>query len=416
MIQPRLFPAPARMLVPAMLAAVGLMSAAGCQSLRSGGGAAELGSLGAAGDAADARQPEASTLKETASRRSNRVVSFLTGREPQDKQRAQQLYQEGDGLFRQAADLPRDEAIPLFQQAAKRFRGAAQAHPDSALEQDALLMAGESLFFADRLTDAEEAFAELQKKHPRNRHNDRVAARLFEISRYWIETEKAGNTSWVPVNFFDPKRPMYDVDGHAIRVLDNIRYNDPTGILSDDATMLGGIEFMRQAKYDRADEFFTDLRESFPDSDHQFNGHLLGLRCKLLIYAGPQYSGLVLDEASELIEQTRRRFPDRLQDPQIREEVAKIAAEIDFKKAERLVQRARYREKRGEYGAARYYYQAILEQHSATPFAEESRERLAAIESEPDVPPQRMAWLVDAFPNQQRAKPLVVSEGGNLLR
>ena len=410
MIQPLLFPVTGRFLVPAMLAAASLLSAAGCQSLRTAG-AADPSPLGAT--------PElpAATMKETASRGSNRVISFLTGKEPQDKQRAKQLYQEGDALFHQATDLPRAEAIPLYKQAAKQFRRAAEAHPDSALEQDALLMAGESLFFADRLTEAEEAFAELQKKYPRNRHNDRVAARLFEISRYWIETEKAGNASWMPVNFFDPKRPMYDVDGHAIRVLDNIRYNDPTGMLSDDATMAAGVEFMEQGKYDRADEFFTDLRDSFPDSEHQFNGHLLGLRCKLLIYAGPQYSGLVLDEAATLIEQTRRRFPGRLQDdPQVREEMARIAAEIDFKKAQRLVERARYREKRGEYGAARYYYQAILEEHGATPFAEESRERLAAIESEPDVRPQRMAWLVDAFPNQQRSKPLVVSEGGTLLR
>ncbi len=346
----------------------------------------------------------------------NRVVSFVTGREPHNKARAKELYQEADALFRQASTLPREQAVDQFAEAADRFTRAAQAYPGSAIEQDALAMAGESYFFADRLIDAEEAFTLLQKQHPRSRHNDRAAARLFEISQYWIQTEKAGDKSWMPVNFFDPKRPFIDADGHAIRVLDNIRYNDPTGMLSDDATMAAGVEKMRQGKYQDADEFFTDLRQTFPDSDHQFNAHIMGLRCKLLVYAGPSYSGIMLDEADKLLKQTRRRFPDRLSDASLSEELARISAEIDYKKAEKLVHRARYRERRKEYGAARVYYQEVLEKHTGTPFAEQARERLAAFADQPDVPPKRLAWLVEAFPNQRQRKPLILSEGGTVRR
>ncbi|WP_153557096.1 tetratricopeptide repeat protein [Roseimaritima sediminicola] len=359
---------------------------------------------------------EETGVRAAAERSTNRLVSYLTGREPENRERARQLYQEGDRVFQAAAELPREQAKAEYQRAAKLFVRAGEAHRGTALEQDALLMAGESFFFADRLTDAEEMFSKLQKEHPRNRHNDRAAARLFEISQFWIETAKVGDRSWMPVNFFDPSRPFMDADGHAIRVLDNIRYNDPTGLLSDDATMAAGVEKMRQGRYQEADEFFTDLRETFPDSEHQFNAHIMGLRCKLLIYAGPSYSGIMLDEAEKLLRQTRRRFPDRLQDQQLSQELTKVAAEIDFRKAEKLDHRARYRERRKEYGAARVYYQEVLEKHPSTPFAARAREQMAAFADRPDMPPKRFAWLSDAFPNERRSKPLILSEGGTVLR
>ncbi|MEX0824755.1 MAG: tetratricopeptide repeat protein, partial [Pirellulaceae bacterium] len=191
-----------------------LLSVCGCQSLRTGANPLGRGLLGGpqatqsaeANDFAGA-ESEPKGFTAAAKQSGNRVVSYLSGREPLNKERAKELYQEGDAVFRQGVSEPRAEAKKTFAKAAKLFLRAAEAHPDSAIEQDALMMAGESLFFADKLTEAEDVFARLQKEHPRNRHNDRVAARLFEISRYWIETDKAGNRSWMPVNFFDPSRP-----------------------------------------------------------------------------------------------------------------------------------------------------------------------------------------------------------------
>lgn len=361
-------------------------------------------------------EDEESGIRATTESSTNRVVSFMTGREPLNKEKAKELYLEGDRVFRSAAGLPRDEAKKKYEEAAKLFIRCGQAHPGSAIEQDALLMTGESYFFADRLTDAEDAFAKLQKEHPRNQHNDRAAARLFEISQYWIETEKAGNSTWMPLNFFDPARPFIDADGHAIRVLDNIRYNDPTGVLSDDATMAAGVEKMRQEKYQDADDFFTDLRQTFPDSEHQFNAHIMGLRCKLLIYAGPSYSGVMLDEADKLLSQTRKRFPDRMSDAKLSEELARIGAEIDFKKAEKLENRAAYRKRRSEYGAARVYYREILEKHSSTPFADKAREALAQMDGKPDVPGRPLDWVADLFPTQRRSKPLILSNDASISR
>ncbi len=322
----------------------------------------------------------------------------------------------GDRAFRAASNMPRDKSAGEFAKAAKSFSKAVKAHPGSAIAQDAQYMMAESYFFADQLTKAEKAYAYLQKEFPNSRHNDRAAARQFSIAQYWIETEKAGASQVLPVNFVDKKRPWFDVDGHGIRVLDQIRFDDPTGKLADDATMAAAVEHIRQQHWSDADEFLTDLRETFTDSEHLFNAHLLGIRCKMEMYAGPRYSRLVLDEADKLIQQTRTRFPDKMREPEFRDLVARSAAEVDYRLAERLAVRAEYREKRGEYGAARQYYQELLEKHDKTSFAENARTRLAEIQDLPALPSKPLEFLTKVFPPGKRAKPLVTSEATSMFR
>jgi tetratricopeptide (TPR) repeat protein len=394
-----------------------LTLALGCQSLA---GPLDVGGPGAvkpatAGEDIGADNPVVqvsgeSDLTEKTKKASTRVKNFVTGREQEDPARAKQLYQQGDALFRQAQSQPREQAKETFAKSAKLFKRAGQASPGTALQQDAMFMQGESLFFADRLIEASDVYEKLQKEFPRNRHIDRVAARLFSISRYWIDTVKAGGNSWFIVNLTDPKRPRLDTDGHALRVLDQIRFDDPTGRLADDATMAAAAEYIRQQKFEEADEFLTDLRETFSDSEHLFLAHLLGIRCKLETYAGPAYSGLVLEEAETLVRQTRQRFPDKLADPKYGDMVARAAAEISYARAQRLTYRADYREKRKEYGAARYYYHQLLEAYPDTPHADTARERLAQIEKLPAVPQSRLSWLTTIFPDTERSKPLETTQ------
>lgn len=341
------------------------------------------------------------------------MLRFVTGRKQESASNAKEFYQQGHNLFLQAKEQSAEENKKTFRAAAKAFRNAAEAAPGSALEQDSLYMQGEALFFADRLNDATEVYQQLQKDYPRSRHTDRVASRLFTISRYWIDTEKANKDSWFKFNLTDPKRPRVDVDGHAIRVLDQIRYDDPTGRLADDATMAAAAEYIRQEKFEEADGFLTDLRETFTDSDHFFLAHLLGIQCKLEIYEGPRYSGLVLEEAQKLVEQTRQRFPRRMREEKYRDIVAKSAAEIGYRQAERWVVRADYREKRKEFGAARFCYQKLLELHPQTPQADKARERLAAIEAYPAIPTRRLAWLTKVFPESRRSDPLETVDAVN---
>lgn len=341
----------------------------------------------------------------------DKTKRFLTGKEQVDRQRAVELYRKGDDLFREAMKSPTEKSRDLYAEAGRTFARAAEAFPSSALEQDAMFMSGQSYFFANQLTKAEETLGTLQNQHPRNRHSEQAEKLLIAIARYWIDTTKAGAGSVIPVNFTDASRPWLDADGHAIRVFDQIRYDDPTGKLADDATMLAGIEYMRQKDYFQADQMFTDLRELFPDSDHQFNAHLLGLQCKLELYAGASYSGLVLEEADDIIKRMRQIFPNEMKDPETRDSVARSAAKVEYLQAEKLWNRATYREKQLNYGGAKVYYEQLLVDYPNTPFADQARERLSEISGKPEVAPQRLKFLAKLFPAAKPTKPLMTSQG-----
>lgn len=341
----------------------------------------------------------------------DKTTRLVTGREQIDRDRAKELYREGDALFRQASNLSGEQAKDDFLRAAKYFKRAADAYPGTALEQDALFMLGESYFFSDHLTRAEDAYVKLQKEHPRNRHSGVIGSRLFSISQYWIEVEKSTGSSLFLVNFTDPSRPYLDPSGHGIRVLDQMRYDDPTGKLADDATMAAAMEHFRNKKYLEADQMFSDLREIYPDSEHLYNAHIIGIRCKMEMYAGAAYSGLVLEEADELVQKTKRLFPKETADAESRDYLAKAAAEIEFRQAEKLWARARYREKQGQYGGAEVYLQLLLEKYPETPFADMARDHLADNASKPEKPPQRLAFLTKIFPAARPEKPLMTPDG-----
>ncbi|MFM9114856.1 MAG: tetratricopeptide repeat protein, partial [Planctomycetota bacterium] len=317
---------------------------------------------------------------------------------------ARQLFVEAEELYSQASQLSGDLRGPKFAEAATKYREAAERWPNSLLEEDALFMAGEGFFFADQYPPANEMYERLVKQHPNTRHMDIVDAHRFSIAEYWLKLDKESPDHFYSVNILDQRRPWRDTRGHAFRVFDRIRVDDPTGKLSDDATLSAANAHFAAGDYFKADSLYTDLRKTFPSSEHQFLAHFFGLNSKLLCYEGPDYSGDALDQAEQLIKQIRRQFPQQAE--QERKYLIDALAEIRFRKAERLWTRGRYHELRQEYRAAQFYYDQIAREYEETPFAKQAQDQIAANSNKPPVPPQTMQWLVDMFPKRETARPL----------
>ncbi len=324
-----------------------------------------------------------------------------------DPEKAREVYGIGEMHYRAGlADKGSPQRNELLQ-AARRFRNAADRWPDSALEQDALFLAAESYFFADHYPRANNLYERLISKYPHTKYLDVVAVRRFAIADYWLKLNEVRPQPFWAVNVTNRQRPWRDTFGHAVRVFDRIRIDDPTGRLADDATLAAGNAYFTRGRFLDADSFYTDLRKSFPSSDHQFNAHLLGVKSKLMSYEGPDYAGEGLEEAEKLIRQMRRLFPGEADEH--RDYLNRAHAEVQFLLAEREWYRARYFDRRREYAAASFHYDVLTRDFDATPFAQEAETRLAQIEDRPPVPPQRMEWLVDLFPKTEDVRPLVAS-------
>ncbi|HZZ27824.1 MAG TPA: outer membrane protein assembly factor BamD [Pirellulales bacterium] len=292
-----------------------------------------------------------------------------------------------------------------YDKAAKKFASAADRWPNSTLEEDSMFLEAESYFFADRYPYAEDEYEELLKKYPNTHHLDATTSRQFAIGRYWQQEDELHHHWVLTPNWTDKNDPMFDTAGHASNAYNSVRVNDPRGPLADCACMTEGNMAFRRHRWEDADYYYNIVRTDYPKSKYQLQAHLLGVQCKLLKYQGPGYNSKPLEEANQLIDQTLAQFPNEIGAE--RERLVRAKAEVKAQMATRDLQLAQYWDKGDHYGAARIYYAQVLKEYPQTPFADQAKTRLAALEGKPNEPPSRLAFLTDW------AKPKSVAEDVN---
>lgn len=309
-----------------------------------------------------------------------------------DQKAAEALFREGLAEFE----------AKKYTAAASTFESAASRWPGTDLAAKSLFNLGESRFFAKEYKDASDAYIELLDKHPSTPKLDAAVERLWEIARYWEKTYFSDE--WhAPLDYrpFAQTVPSLDTIGHAVRLYEAIRLNDPTGPRADDAIMAtAGIHFTRR-HYADADYHYTLLRQEYPRSEHQFEAHLLGLQAKMKRYHGPDYDGSPLREAQRLEELTRLNFAGRLNEEE-RGRLRDVRATIARATEERDLRMAQYYEGTEHFASAKYYLARVADEYPDSPAAEKAKERLAELDGKPDSPDVPMEWLVNLFPENKK--------------
>ena len=331
-----------------------------------------------------------------------------------DEQAANQEYQQAMAQYQQATELEGRARKQAFEDAAKAFKTAAARWPNSSIQEDALFFRAESIFFAEQFPKAQTIFSELVAKYPSTRYAEKISQRRFQIAKYWLDHHQESNQLALSPNFVARDRPTFDQFGNAIKLLERIRLDDPTGELADDATMLAATACLDSGKHYRADELLTDLRNSFPSSKHQYQAHVLALKDQNQALSG----------ASVRPRSTGRSGRDRQTDAspvsagvvRDREFLTAAYKDIRMNRAIREMARARSRDRRQEFRAARMRYQRVAEEFSDTSLAQEAEERLAQLEGRPDLPPQRLQILANAFPSSSDEQPILAADPDRQMR
>lgn len=281
-----------------------------------------------------------------------------------------------------------------YKEAAAKFATAASRWPDSPLEEDALYMKGESEFFSDQYPKAHDTYGGLLKSYTNTRHLDAVMGREFGLGRYWEQLQDSKPTWPVTPNVTDGSRPLFDTFGYAIQAFERVRLNDPTGPLADDSVMAMANAYFRRGQFENAAYNYDLLIKEYPNSAFQKDAHLLGLQAKMRIYQGTAYIAAPLKDAKEIADKTLQ-MGDKL-GPE-RENVALARAQIVEEQANREFMLGEYYQNKKYFGAARMYYQSVIDEFPTTDRAKEAKERMEKIRNEPDSPPNRMAWLTGMF-------------------
>jgi hypothetical protein len=155
--------------------------------------------------------------------------------------------------------------------------------------------------------------------------------------------------------------------------------------------------YFLRGRWSDADDQYELLRKDYPRSDHQYAAHLLGLRCKMHIYQGPDYDGTPLEEAQQIVKQLKVQFGGQL-DAKQREELAKVDGQLNHALALRDFRLAQHFENIEQYGSARYLFAQVMRKHPQTPLADQSRERLVAMQGLPDQPSSMFDPVLDMLP------------------
>jgi len=310
-----------------------------------------------------------------------------------DEQQAKLTFAKGEDLFQREK----------YAQAAKQFKQTIARWPDSSLAHDAMFLLGESQFYHHDYPDAVETYNELLKENPNSKHLDKIVRRQFEIARYW-EKHHQNDPHWFTTpNMFDNTRPFFDTLGRSLKVYENIRLNDPTGPLADDAIMATANSFFLRGRYNDADYHYELVRTEYPRSDHQFEAHLLGLKCKLEKYQGPDYDGTPLLEAKRLVKQIKVQFAGNLSEEE------KSRLDLDKAKLQKLLatrdwKLAKFYENNGYTTSAKFYYAKVIRNFTGTPIANDAQQAYAALEGQPERPPVKLESIIKLFPENAERK------------
>ncbi len=406
-------------IVPTMM-----VSSMGCSLMEQRGQDGQARSLFAARDANNTRDIMMDeTLDPMGTRSINRMLSddlspsqiattwksrTFKGRDPE---KAKQLLAEGQQKYSQAVDQMKSDPqgqshIETFTDAANLFRLASSRLTESHVEEESLFYEGESYFYANRYVQANRAFEKLIVLYSGSKYLDKAEARRMSIATYWLELARTDPK----IKFNDPKRPRSGLAAEARRILHRIRIDDPTGKLADDATFALGSAYFENEDYYEAATTFEDLRRNYPGSTHQYKAHLLELKARMMSYAGPDYDDEPLKKADELMRAIVQRFPDQARDEE--EFLAKEAGKIQNMLAARDISMAEYFENRGEYGAAKIYYEKVAQKYPDTEFRAAIQEQIASIADKPAVPEQKAQWLIDWLGRPERQK-AVIAAGDN---
>lgn len=312
-----------------------------------------------------------------------------------DQEIAKQAYAEGEDLFRKQE----------YSDAAEKFEEAVKRDATGEYEQDAMFYLAESYFFANEYSKAVGKYNDLLDKYPNTQHLDKVVRRQFDIARYW-EKHHDHEPHWVTTpNLLDDTRPWFDTLGNAMKTYETIRLKDPTGPLADDSIMATANSYFLRGRYNDADYNYQLLRTEYPQSEHQFEAHILGLQCKIRKYQGPNYDGTPLEEAKKIVKQLKQQFGGQLT-PEERDRLNTQLAQLNQAVAERDYSVAQYYDETEHYISAKYYYAKIAREFPESELAAKSRERYEQIAGEPDHPESSVGWMLDMFPENAERKAL----------
>ncbi len=235
---------------------------------------------------------------------------------------------------------------------------------------------------------AMEAYNRMLMDFPAGAYREPAIGHMYNIANYWLDVTRkemaqreevqAGERSFVmPVAFhFDKTKPFLDVEGNALKYLEEVIFHDPMGPYADKALWLCGYVNFYRGNYTEADFFLSQLVEHHPESKLRPKAIELAIMAKNNSTGGPAYDGRKSSEALQLALSAQTNCPELATRGDF---LTRQIAAINIQQAEKDFQTAAFYERRRNPASAYFYYEIIRRRYPGTPFAEKAGQRMQAL-------------------------------------
>lgn len=219
--------------------------------------------------------------------------------------------------------------------------------------------------------------------------------RLFDIANYWLDDtrqemqayeEKREGKRWfiMPSSYvhFSKDKPLFDMEGHALQLLEEVGLNDIRGSIR---TVDGGpsvgerslfflatVKFFRE-DYREADYYYSQLYENHPNSPLAPKAIKQAIICKQVMNGGTSYDTRPVEESRKLIDRYQGAYPEWTKD---REWLGRQLGSIHLQQAERDLKIGEFYRRTGHPGSAYFYYELVRRRYPNTEQAKKAEERM----------------------------------------
>ena len=268
------------------------------------------------------------------------------------------------------------------------------------IQESARYYQAECCFKLGQYPSAGDHYVQLLDTFPSAAHGDTVRKRMYDIANYWLDETRdqmqesrdlqegkasfpAPQLAWMhlyPFSIrmhFEDSKPLFDMEGHATRLLEKVYITNPRGEMGEKALfMLASVAFYRE-RYKAADEYFYDLTQKYPNSAHFLQALRLSIVCKQISTGGPEYDCRRLQEARDLIKLAERTCPELSKGQD--QFLTKQKLIIHEEEAERDFGMACFYERTGHPGAAHFYFAIVKSRYPGTEWAAQADKRMVQL-------------------------------------
>ena len=247
-----------------------------------------------------------------------------------------------------------------------------ESNPDSEVTDQALFLKAQAYFDKNSYHKAYYAYEDLLNGYSTSSLYETSLRQEMEIARLYLTGKKRILWGFLPVK----------AHSDAIVILDGVVERWPLSELSAQALMMQADFFSQNGRFMEAESTCQLLVDHYRNSQY-FESALLGsAEASQAQYLGPNYDSRCLTNARFKYERYRAMFPENAQKLGITERINRI----DWQEGEKCYLVGDYYRRTKRMGAARYYFDYIVQRWPGGEWAQKAEKTIRQIENELELP------------------------------